>query len=65
MEKGKTDLQFQQFLDTFPASVHEFLKTIPQIGGVLAGVHCLAVMDILKISVDGSYAAFTSGSQTV
>jgi cytidine deaminase len=51
MGKSKTDLQFQQFLDTFPATVHEFLKTIPQVGGVLAGVHCLAAMDILKISV--------------
>ena len=51
MKRVITYLQFQQFLDTFPAAAHEFLKTIPQIGGVLAGVHCLAVMDILKISV--------------
>ena len=42
---------FQQFLNTFPSSVHEHLQTMPQTGGMLAAEHCLAVMETLKISV--------------
>jgi len=44
--------QFEQFLDTFPSSVHERLETMPQNRGRLAPEHCRAVMESLNISVE-------------
>jgi cytidine deaminase len=46
------DSQFQQFLETFPPSVHECLQTIPQTGGMLSAKHCRVVMDALNISAE-------------
>ena len=44
--------QFQQFLETFPPSVHEYLLTIRQTGGMLSTKHCPVVMDTLNISAE-------------
>jgi cytidine deaminase len=44
--------RFNQFLDRFPSSVHEHLKTIPKTGGMLAGERCRALMDILALSAE-------------
>jgi cytidine deaminase len=46
------DPQFQQFLETFPTSVHKDLQTIPQTGGMLAPEQCVAVTTTLKISAE-------------
>jgi len=46
------DSQFQQFLETFPPSVHEFLQIILQTGGMLSAKHCWVVMDALNISAE-------------
>jgi len=52
MQRNNRKTLFQQFLDTFPSSVHEHLQTIPQSGGMLAAGHCRAVRETLKISDD-------------
>jgi len=52
MQKDKRDFQFQQILETFPTSVREHLQTIPQNGGVLSAMHCLAVMEALNIPAE-------------
>src|SRR5210317_1999254 len=52
MQRDKRDAQFQQFLETFPPSVHEYLQTILQTGGMLSAKHCRVVMDALNISAE-------------
>jgi cytidine deaminase len=52
MQRDKRDAQFQQFLETFPPSVHEYLQTILQTGGMLSAKHCRVVMDALQISAE-------------
>ena len=46
------DDQFQQFLETFPPTVHESLQTIPQTSGMLTTKHCRLVMEVLNISIE-------------
>ncbi len=52
MQESKPDIQFQQFLETFPPSVREYLQTIPQTSAMLAAEHCIAVMETLNISAE-------------
>ena len=52
MRRGKLDVQFQQILETFLSSVHEYLQAIPQTGGMLSPDHCIAVLEILDISAE-------------
>ena len=52
MEKGKTDSQFKQFLETFSPSVRESLQTILQTGGMLSAKHYRVVMAALNISAE-------------
>ena len=46
------DFQFQQILKTFPVSVHDFLQTIKNAGGMLSAEHCRAVLESLNIPVE-------------
>ena len=52
MPESRIELQFQQFLDTFPPSVRGHLQTVQKTGGMLSAEHCLAVMESLKISAE-------------
>ena len=44
--------QFRQSLETFPKSVHQYLKTIPQNCGMLAADPCRAILDAFEISME-------------
>ncbi|MCP4626985.1 MAG: cytidine deaminase [bacterium] len=52
MQRGRRNFQFQQFLGSFPSSVHENLHMILRSAGMLPGENCRAVMESLNISVE-------------
>jgi cytidine deaminase len=52
MQRDKRDIQVQQFLETFPPSVREYLQNILQTGGMLSVENCRVVMDALNISAE-------------
>ena len=52
MQRGTLGVQFQQILETFPSSVHEYLQVIPQTSGMFSAQYCRAVMQSLNISAE-------------
>lgn len=52
MKNSKIDSRFYQFFEDFPSSVHEYLQTIPQTGGMLSVENCRVAMNALNISAE-------------
>jgi cytidine deaminase len=52
MKYREPDSKLDQFYETFPPAVKEYLQTMPQTGGMLSAEHCLAVTVSLKISAE-------------